>query len=96
LTENLVQCVEDGLCKNRNDVIELLNKTEYKVSRITKKSISVINPETHKPVRLTGSIFEEGADYKHFSSEDYRNELMKRYEDKKKNTKNTLNIKKKS
>lgn len=81
LTENLVQCVEDGLCKNRNDVIELLNKTEYKVSRTTKKSISVINPETHKPVRLTGSIFEEGADYKHFSSEDYRNELMKRYEE---------------
>lgn len=81
LTEYLVQCVEDGLCKSRDGVIELLNKTEYKVSRITKKSISVINPETLKPVRLTGSIFEEGADYKHFSSEDYRNELMKRYEE---------------
>lgn len=81
LSEYLVQCVEDGLCKSRDGVIELLNKTEYKVSRITKKSISVINPETLKPVRLTGSIFEEGTDYKHFSSEDYRNELMKRYEE---------------
>lgn len=81
LSEYLVQCVEDGLCKSRDGVIELLNKTEYKVSRITKKSISVINSETLKPVRLTGSIFEEGTDYKHFSSEDYRNELMKRYEE---------------
>ncbi|MCW4153852.1 hypothetical protein OM427_30590 [Halomonas sp. 18H] len=43
--------------------------TEYKVSIITKKSIPVIKPETHNPIRLTGSILEQGADYKNFSSE---------------------------
>lgn len=81
LTEHLVQHVEDGFYNNRDEIIDFLNTTEYKVSRVTKKAISVIYPETNKPVRLTGSIFEEGADYKHFSSEDYRNELMKRYEE---------------
>lgn len=81
LTEHLAQLVEDGFYKNREELIDSLNTAEYKVSRVTKKSISVINLETGKPTRLTGAIFEEGADYKHFSSEDYRNELMKRYEE---------------
>lgn len=81
LTEHLVQHVEDGFYNNRDEIIDFLNTTEYKVSRVTKKAISVINPETGKPSRLSGAIFEEGADYKHFSSEDYRNELMKRYEE---------------
>ncbi|WP_081135692.1 plasmid mobilization protein [Halomonas sp. BC2] len=81
LTEYISQLVEDGFYKNRDELIDSLNTTEYKVSRATKKSISVINPETGKPARLAGAIFEEGADYKHFSSEDYRNELMRRYEE---------------
>lgn len=81
LTEHLVQHVEDGFYNNRDEIIEFLNTTEYKVSRVTKKAISVIDPETNKPARLTGAIFEEGADYKNFSSEDYRNDLMKRYEE---------------
>lgn len=81
LIEEIEIMASNDQFKNRDDLTDYLeNQRGLKVSRKIKTAISVINPQTDKPVRLKGELFEEKADYKKFSSEDYRKELMEKYE----------------
>ncbi|MBB3330408.1 hypothetical protein BDK63_001274 [Halomonas campaniensis] len=81
LVEELEIMAANDQFENRDDLTGYLeNQRGLKVSRKIKTAISVINPQTDKPVRLKGELFEEKADYKKFSSEDYRKELMEKYE----------------
>ena len=81
LVEELEIMAANDQFENRDDLTDYLeNQRGLKVSRKIKTAISVINPQTDKPVRLKGELFEEKADYKKFSSEDYRKELMEKYE----------------
>ncbi|MWJ29500.1 hypothetical protein GPM19_15065 [Halomonas sp. ZH2S] len=81
LTEEIEVMALNGKLSDRNELIDYLEKEKsLEVSRQTKTAISVINPLTNKPARLKGALFEEKADYKQFSNDDYRKELMERYE----------------
>lgn len=82
LTEEIEIMTAGGQFSDRNDLIEYLEKQKkLKISRTTPNAISVINPNTNKPTRLKGAIFEEKTDYKIFSDENYRKELIDRYEE---------------
>lgn len=81
LTEEIEVMASSEQFGDRDDLIKYLEKQRgLEVSRQIKTAISVINPQTNKPVRLKGELFEENADYNKFSNDDYRNELMERYE----------------
>lgn len=81
LTEEIEIMASNEQFSDRNDLVKYLEEQKgLKVSRQTKSAISVINPLTNKPARLKGALFEENTDYKKFSNNDYRQELMKRYE----------------
>lgn len=81
LTEEIEIMASNEQFSDRNDLVKYLEEQKgLEVSRQTKTAISVINPFTNKPARLKGALFEEEADYKKFSNDDYRQELMERYE----------------
>jgi len=81
LTEEIEIMASNDQFNDRADLVDYLEEQRgLKVSRKTKTSISVINPITNKPARLKGALFEEKAEYKQFSNDDYRQELMERYE----------------
>ncbi|XUO84185.1 hypothetical protein RVM27_00335 [Halomonas sp. KM007] len=81
LTEEIEIMASNEQFSDRNDLVKYLEEQKgLEVSRQTKTAISVINPLTNKPARLKGALFEEEADYKKFSNDDYRQELMEKYE----------------
>lgn len=81
LTEEIEIMASNDQFNDRRDLVDYLEEQRgLKVSRQTKTAISVINPQTNKPARLKGALFEEEAEYKQFSNDDYRQELMERYE----------------
>jgi hypothetical protein len=58
ITEGLNRLITEGQIKNREDVIKALEKGGFTVTRETKNSISIKTPNSTKPLRLKGSIYE--------------------------------------
>lgn len=68
ITNTLLDMAVDGLVTNRADVIKALEDNDFKITRQTKSSISIENPDpdAKHPIRLTGALYER--DFK-FSAE---------------------------
>lgn len=50
--------VANGEIENRDDVIEEIKKIPLEIARETKKSISIVNPDGGKNIRLSGEFYE--------------------------------------
>lgn len=68
ITEALQKLVSEGVVSNRNDVIEVLTESGFEITRQTNQAISIKNPDpdSKRPIRLTGKLYER--DFK-FSGE---------------------------
>lgn len=58
LTDTLLGMVETGEITHREDIINTLQNAGFEVSRQTKSSISIADPEGGKPMRLKGALYE--------------------------------------
>ncbi len=59
LNEFFVRAIEQGKIKNRDEIVKALEDAGFEVVRKTKKSITILNPDTQKRVRLEGAIYAE-------------------------------------
>lgn len=59
LNEFFVRAIEQGKIKNRDEIVKALEDAGFEVARKTKKSITILNPDTQKRVRLEGAIYAE-------------------------------------
>ena len=66
ITNSLINLVDQGAIKNRDDVIQELTANGFEISRKTKTSISIKDPQGGKNIRLKGALYE--VDFR-FSSE---------------------------
>ena len=57
--ERIMEQVESGDIKNRDEIISALNNSRVKVQRVTRSSISIHNPFGTKNIRLKGEIYSE-------------------------------------
>ena len=62
IKENLTALIADGITQqhisSREDIIELLKQSGFKIERTTEKSISISHPALKKNIRLSGAIYE--------------------------------------
>lgn len=62
IKENLTALIADGIAQqhisSREDIIELLKQSGFKIERTTEKSISISHPALKKNIRLSGAIYE--------------------------------------
>ena len=60
ITEALQKLVSEGVITNRNDVIEVLTESGFEITRQTNQAISIKNPDpdSKRPIRLTGKLYE--------------------------------------
>lgn len=60
ITEALEDMVSDGIITNRNDVIEALTENGFEITRQTNQAVSIKNPDpdSKRPIRLTGKLYE--------------------------------------
>jgi len=60
ITEALMSLAENGIVKNRNDVVTAIKEAGFEVCRETNKSISIKNPDAleGRNIRLKGFIYE--------------------------------------
>jgi hypothetical protein len=65
ITNSLVNLVDRGAIKNRDDVIQELTASGFEIARKTKTAISIKDPQGGKNIRLKGALYEN--DFK-FSS----------------------------
>lgn len=87
ITDGLTALVEQGVIKDRSDVIQTLTDNGFEIARETPKAISIKNPVGGRNIRLTGGLYER--DFK-FSREvqaeterastDYRATARQRFE----------------
>lgn len=78
LHQRICQAVVDGKFADRQKMVEWLESNEVKVTRQTKKSISIENPYegATRPIRLEGEIYEQGFR----ATGEYRQEVQQRIE----------------
>lgn len=86
ITQSLVNGVNQGLIKSRDDVIQELTENGFEIARETKSSISIKDPEGGKNIRLKGALYER--DFK-FSKET-RAEIERTIREYRDNTKQRL------
>lgn len=86
ITQSLVNSVNLGLIKSRDDVIQELTANGFEIARETKSSISIKDPEGGKNIRLKGALYER--DFK-FSKET-RAEIERTIREYRDNTKQRL------
>lgn len=62
IKENLTALIANGIAQqhisSREDIIELLKQSDFKIERTTEKSISISHPALKKNIRLSGAIYE--------------------------------------
>ena len=60
ITEALQELASEGIITNRNDVIEVLTESGFEITRQTNQAISIKNPDpdSKRPIRLTGKLYE--------------------------------------
>ncbi|EAA5812978.1 hypothetical protein AC401_25300 [Salmonella enterica subsp. enterica] len=58
LTDGLLALAEKGLITNRAQVVSTLEEAGFEVTRQTKNSISIADPENGRPMRLQGKLYE--------------------------------------
>jgi len=58
ITDGLLRLASEGEVTNREEVVRALEDTGFEVTRQTKSSISVADPEGGKPIRLRGKLYE--------------------------------------
>lgn len=60
ITEALQKLASEGIITNRNDVIEVLTESGFEITRQTNQAISIKNPDpdSKRPIRLTGKLYE--------------------------------------
>nr|WP_244943803.1 relaxase/mobilization nuclease domain-containing protein [Vibrio algivorus] len=58
ITNSLIKLAQSGDIKNRDDVIDTLEKSGFTVARQTNKSLSLADPEGGRNIRLKGMIYE--------------------------------------
>lgn len=63
ITGGLLGMAAAGLVKNREDVLKTLTGAGFDVTRTTKNSISIADPEGGRNIRLKGAIYEQ--DFRH-------------------------------
>lgn len=75
ITNTLLDMAVDGLVTNRADVVRALEDNDFKITRQTKSSISIENPdpEATRSIRLTGTLYER--DFKF--SQEVREEIIR-------------------
>jgi hypothetical protein len=86
ITQFLVNGVNQGLIKSRDDVIQELKSNGFEIARETKGSISIKDPEGGKNIRLKGALYER--DFKF--SEETRAEIERTNTEYRNNTKQRL------
>ena len=59
ITDGLLNIVESGNLKSRDDVITTLENAGFEIARKTPKSISIKDPEGGRNIRLKGKIYEQ-------------------------------------
>lgn len=57
ITSLVSQHVAKGTIKNQEQIIELLDKAGFEISRVTNKSISIKNPDGVRNIRLNGELY---------------------------------------
>lgn len=58
INKTILELAEKGEIKTRDDVLHQLKLMNLEVKRETKSSISILNPESNKNIRLTGQLYE--------------------------------------
>lgn len=58
ITDGLLALAEQGVVKDRASVVSTLEQAGFTVSRQTASSISITTPDSGKPLRLKGAIYE--------------------------------------
>lgn len=59
LDNYLCESIENGSVSDRTDVMSKLEGLDLKITRITDKALSIEHPETGRPVRLRGELYEK-------------------------------------
>lgn len=59
ITHELLKLASEGLITSRSEVINLLKDSGYEVDRVSKKNISIKDPDGGRNIRLKGFIYEE-------------------------------------
>jgi hypothetical protein len=71
----------EGSIKNRDDVIEQLEKFGFEVKRQNDKFISVQTPDRERPMRLRGIFFNKNFNPKHLLNDEQNDEQKVVYDD---------------
>lgn len=58
INESLMQLIESGAVRGRQDILKALESSGFTVARETKQSISIASPDGGKNIRLKGAIYE--------------------------------------
>ena len=59
ITNSLLSMIDKNKIKNRADIINILEKSGYEITRQTKSSISIKNPRAKNSYRLSGAIYKQ-------------------------------------
>jgi hypothetical protein len=71
--------ISQGIVQNRNDIIDILEKSGFEIVRQTERSISIKNPNGQRNIRLEGTIYENREFDQQFTAEYERSgEVYKR------------------
>lgn len=82
----IAEQISNGNIKNRKDVVNTLENAGFEITRQTKRSISIKNPDGKRNIRLEGIIYENRQFDKQFAEEhsragqDYQRTSRERYE----------------